>query len=546
MTVAATRRRDDFDSFYQVNFGDTVALAYSYTTDLAEAQDIAQEAFCRAWQRWAHVSTYDNPVAWVRRVAFNLAHSRWRRLKVAATHIRKQRIDEVPGLNPDHVAVVAALRKLPKAQREAIVLHHIADVPVDEVARQLDVPVGTVKSWLHRGRAALAGELSIDVQRHVKTPPASEVVALAKRQQRVRTATVATVIAALVAGALVAVQLFRPRESPPPITPTPPPSASPSPSPSMDPNDPMRSVAWATSTVAFSAPREDCPSGQVTFRPTEFEGNSGPAQSWPKATFLTSRVAVGDLTGDGRAEAALIVTCRLNVDSDDSSSHLLVVSRRDDGTLHALGWAGRQSSGYSGTWISDGVLYIDARPHESSQAWEYKPGQVDGYRWTGNAFEIVSTADRYPIIVGEFDLLAMASQLRCRGLAPRANPTLSFDASGKAVDGDRVWSLKPGTANWPPASPIWLRANEAASPDLLLHIGCKPSNSSADFAVTLVIVTRSQGKWVATGAGITSASAGGSVRVTSVQGSAVSVDDAPTGNDPHVVDYTWTGREFVR
>ena len=49
-----------------------------------------------------------------------------------------------------------ALRRLPEAQREAIALHHLADLPVHEVAATLGVPTGTVKARLSRGRAALA------------------------------------------------------------------------------------------------------------------------------------------------------------------------------------------------------------------------------------------------------------------------------------------------------------------------------------------------------------------------------------------------------
>ncbi|WP_162908091.1 SigE family RNA polymerase sigma factor, partial [Allorhizocola rhizosphaerae] len=190
MTSAVAQ--SDFDLFYEAHFGDTVAMTYGFTADLGEAQDIAQEAFCRAWLRWRELSSYDNPVAWVRRVATNLAHSRWRRLRVAATHLVRQREPEpVPAVNPDHVAVVAALRKLPAAQRRAVVLHHLMDLPVTEVAEQLEVPVGTVKSWLHRARTALADDLRVDVRGAVTTPPAQEVLDRAGRRRRARVATAA-------------------------------------------------------------------------------------------------------------------------------------------------------------------------------------------------------------------------------------------------------------------------------------------------------------------------------------------------------------------
>jgi RNA polymerase sigma-70 factor (ECF subfamily) len=56
--------------------------------------------------------------------------------------------------------IVAALGALPLSQRQVLVLHHLADLPVTEVAASLRVPVGTVKSRLKRARRALAASLS--------------------------------------------------------------------------------------------------------------------------------------------------------------------------------------------------------------------------------------------------------------------------------------------------------------------------------------------------------------------------------------------------
>ncbi|HCT79624.1 MAG TPA: hypothetical protein DGT23_24280 [Micromonosporaceae bacterium] len=313
----------------------------------------------------------------------------------------------------------------------------------------------------------------------------------------------------------------------------------------MDPNDPMRNVNWANATVAFSSPPVGCPTGDVAFRPTEFEGNwgSGPGATWPKASFLTDGVAIGDLTGDGRAEAALTISCMIDPGSDELISQVLVVGRRDDGSLHTLGWTGRESSSFYSSWIADGLLFVDARPQESSQTWEYRLGQVHGYRWTGNAFEAVNTVDRYPPIGGAVDLSAMAAKLRCHGLPPREKLMANFDTSLKAADGDRQWSLAPRAVSY---ANVWVKQGSAATADLLLEIGCRPSGSNAEYATTIVIITRSQGMWAATGAGITSTSPTGSVRITSVHGSKVSVSDTAAGPDSPPVDYTWTGREFVR
>jgi RNA polymerase sigma-70 factor (ECF subfamily) len=151
---------EEFDRLYHAHYGNVVAMAYALTGDLAEAQDLAQEAFCRAWQRWRRISGYDDPLAWIRRVVANLASSRWRRLRSARRHHHRERATHIPAPGPEHVALVAALRTLPAAQRHAIVLYHLADLPVAEVAAELGAAEGTVKAWLHRGRAALATQLA--------------------------------------------------------------------------------------------------------------------------------------------------------------------------------------------------------------------------------------------------------------------------------------------------------------------------------------------------------------------------------------------------
>ncbi|GAA4703057.1 RNA polymerase sigma factor [Phytohabitans rumicis] len=151
---------NDFEAFYRSRYGPLAAQLYAYLGDAAEAEDVVQEAFLRAWQRWDAVSGYEDPIAWVRKVAWNLAASRWRHLLMAA-RVRLRllgRADAEP-VRPDHVALVAGLQRIPDRHRRALVLHYIADLPVAEVAAQLDVPKGTVLSWLHRGRQELAAHL---------------------------------------------------------------------------------------------------------------------------------------------------------------------------------------------------------------------------------------------------------------------------------------------------------------------------------------------------------------------------------------------------
>ncbi|MGI5148973.1 SigE family RNA polymerase sigma factor [Plantactinospora sp. CA-294935] len=150
----------DFDAFYQAHFRALTVQLCAYTGDLGHAQDLVQEAFCRAFSRWQKIVQYEDPVAWIRKVAWNLATSRWRRLRTAQLFLRRQREEHVPAPSLDRVALEAALALLPPNQRRAVVLHYLADMSISEIASQEGVAEGTVKSWLHRARTALAVHLT--------------------------------------------------------------------------------------------------------------------------------------------------------------------------------------------------------------------------------------------------------------------------------------------------------------------------------------------------------------------------------------------------
>jgi RNA polymerase sigma-70 factor (ECF subfamily) len=96
----------------------------------------------------------------MRRVAMNLAADHARKLcRQARAILRMGPPSEAPEVSVETLALVEALRTLPVRQRQAIVLHHLVGLPVEEVAQTLRAPVGTVKSLLSRGRRALAARL---------------------------------------------------------------------------------------------------------------------------------------------------------------------------------------------------------------------------------------------------------------------------------------------------------------------------------------------------------------------------------------------------
>ena len=158
-----------FATFYATSYQRLVGQVFAVTGDLADAEDAVQEAFVRASARWGKVCRYDHPEAWVRRVAINLALTMRRRARRRLAALNRLGTPApAPPLTVDAVALAEALRQLPARQRQAVVLHHGLGLPVDEVAGQLGVPAGTVKSWLWRGRQALAGLLDEREVPHVR------------------------------------------------------------------------------------------------------------------------------------------------------------------------------------------------------------------------------------------------------------------------------------------------------------------------------------------------------------------------------------------
>ncbi len=149
--------RDEFDAFYHATNRRLLHQMYAMTGNLDDARECVQEAYARAWQHWRKVQEAADPAAWLRTVAWRIAAGRWHRSRLGARAlIRSSRPEHVQPPSPDHVALVAALRKISSDQRRAIVLYHLVGMSVGEVARGTGVPTGTVKARLARGRDALA------------------------------------------------------------------------------------------------------------------------------------------------------------------------------------------------------------------------------------------------------------------------------------------------------------------------------------------------------------------------------------------------------
>jgi RNA polymerase sigma-70 factor (ECF subfamily) len=141
---------------YQHTVADLTGYLVTLVGDLGVAQDLAQEAFVRVFARWRQV---EHPRAYVYMTAVNQAKMHWRRSGRegrAYSFVSRSSTDSVEAHDPWLRDLV---ERLPKRLRTPVLLHYYADLPVDEVAATLHLPVGTAKRRLHEARAILRDTL---------------------------------------------------------------------------------------------------------------------------------------------------------------------------------------------------------------------------------------------------------------------------------------------------------------------------------------------------------------------------------------------------
>jgi RNA polymerase sigma-70 factor (sigma-E family) len=162
-----------FDAFVDENVDDLVRMAYLITWDESEAEDLVQECLLRVAKRWPRVSAMEMPLAYARRVLFNLAldtrgpRSR-RRSELTATadppiDVHAEAALESIGVRTE---LIEALGQLPPQQRTVLGLRYFLDLSEAQVAAILGCSTGAVKSAASRGLAR--------VREHVVSPPESE------------------------------------------------------------------------------------------------------------------------------------------------------------------------------------------------------------------------------------------------------------------------------------------------------------------------------------------------------------------------------------
>jgi RNA polymerase sigma-70 factor (sigma-E family) len=149
-------------ALYQVHAVGLIRLAVVMLGDRAAAEDVVQDAFAGLYRRWSHLSGQDRALGYVRASVLNGCRSRLRarvrdeRLAAASpATLAAASAEQAVLIGEEHAAVLAALRRLPDRQREALVLRYYLDLSETETAASMGIGRGTVKSTTSRALAAL-------------------------------------------------------------------------------------------------------------------------------------------------------------------------------------------------------------------------------------------------------------------------------------------------------------------------------------------------------------------------------------------------------
>jgi RNA polymerase sigma-70 factor (sigma-E family) len=150
----------EFEEFYQASRDVCLKAVLASVGDRPLAEDLVAESFTRAWMSWHSVSRHPAPRAWIVRAALNTRVSWWRRRRrevaLEAGHEIADTTASEPGLDS---ALLAALRRLPRRQREVIVFRVFLDLDTKTTAEVLGIAPGTVTAHLSRAVTTLRGHL---------------------------------------------------------------------------------------------------------------------------------------------------------------------------------------------------------------------------------------------------------------------------------------------------------------------------------------------------------------------------------------------------
>lgn len=147
-----------FEELYRAEWGRLAAALRLVCGDAVTAEELAQEAFVRAYGAWDRVGQLDSPAGWLFATGFNLVRRRWRddaRRRARLAVLAASQPAYGPDPSPDGVDLERAIAALPLAQRKAVVARHVVGMSTEEAAEALGLSPGALRAVLHRGVVAL-------------------------------------------------------------------------------------------------------------------------------------------------------------------------------------------------------------------------------------------------------------------------------------------------------------------------------------------------------------------------------------------------------
>lgn len=152
-----------FEVFFRGQTQSLYAHLCLITGNRAEAEELAQDAFLKVWEKWDRVADMEEPIGYLYRTAMNLFRKRYRRAALALrrTVSEELRKDEFSTVE-DRSIVAHALVELAPRQRAALVLTELIGFSSEEVGHMLGVSAGTVRALASQGRAAMKQHLEAD------------------------------------------------------------------------------------------------------------------------------------------------------------------------------------------------------------------------------------------------------------------------------------------------------------------------------------------------------------------------------------------------